>query len=946
MDTSHSEYLTRKIKIDVMLKEQGWNVKDSSLVLEEVDTKQSNFDKKDYYIKEQTLGKTDGKHAYADYLLLDCKGEPLAVVEAKKSSKDELSGKKQAEDYLQDIKKKYKKDVFIYLTNGDAIKFWNYGHGSPRTVMSFHSQEDLEKFRFQNSEKKKFHEVNINQEIVDRDYQIEAVKRVQEGLDKGKRKFLVVMATGTGKTRVSMAIIDSLLATNRVQRVLFLADRKTLCTQAMNKGFKPFFKNESKSQIISGTIDKDSRLYVSTIQTLMEVYQEKDENGQNKISPGFFDLIVSDEAHRSIYNKWKGVFTYFDAIQIGLTATPSDNIDRDTMRFFDCENGIPAYNYTFNQAVKDQNLVDFKASEVKTRFQIKGIESIDISASTKTKLFMEEGLEENELNWDGSELEKKVATKGTSEAIMREVMENALTDISGTLPAKTIIFAITHNHAKRLYEAFNKLYPNYSGLVEIIDYQMERAEKLIDQFTKENFPRIAISVDMLDTGVDIPEVCNLVFAKPVLSKIKFWQMIGRGTRHDNVCKNKEWLPNGKKEHFLIFDFWQNFEFFKMNPDGKVAENTESLPSRIFRTRLEQYKFLLKDKSNPLFEEVKRKVLDDVQSLPIRSPGIFEHKSNIEKVLAPKFFELLGIDHYDLLKVKIASLMRFKPNIDYEKASFELKIEQLRLAILKKDAKSLKFIQNSITEKINRLPDTLNKVKAKKAIKQRILSEDFWVNPSLEDTQMIMDEFLDLMPLVDKESRSTIVLDLDDIIADKGWIEYGPNGEGDFVDKYKEKVEKRISDLAEQHPTIRKIKENLELTDNDLKQLEKTLNSPDLYITEQSLQKVYKKEKGSLVQFVKHLIGLYQFPDSKVRIEEAFRTFIVEKNYFNSDQVRFLRTLQTVFVNRKHIEVKDFYVAPFTNLGTKVPIPLFNNEQLGEIISFCNELEKEVLSYPS
>lgn len=946
MDSSKSEYLTRKTKIDVLLKDQGWVVGDRTKVIEEVDTKQSDFASKNYKVREETL-KQPGEHKYADYLILDSNGYPLAIIEAKKTSRDPIAGQKQAENYLKDIKKKYKKDVFIYLSNGYEVWFWNYGHSGLRQVRAFHDRGDLEKYRdYHNAEKRKFHDAPIKKEIVDRPYQVEAVKRVQEGMDKGKRKFLIVMATGTGKTRVAMALIDTLLRSNRVKNVLFLTDRTALRNQAYgSKGFKGFFPNESRCKIYSGNIDKSARLFVSTIQTMIEIYQEKDENGKNRISPGFFDLIISDESHRSIYNKWKGVFTYFDAYQIGLTATPSEHIDRDTLRFFDSEDGTPTFNYDFEQAVDDEFLVPFKVYKGRTHFQIEGINQDDIPEEMKTRLFAEEGLDEGELNWDGSQLEKKVATKGTSEALAKEVMENALTDKSGTLPAKTIIFAISHKHAKRLWEAFEKLYPQYKGkLIQIIDYQMERTTDLIDDFTNEKWPRIAISVDMLDTGVDIPEVCNLVFAKPVFSKIKFWQMIGRGSRSDKTCKNKGWLPDGKKEHFLIFDFWNNFEYFKMKPEGKETTLSEAITSRIFRIKLEQLKVLEKLKKPKLIEKVRGELVSDVECLPLNSPGLSEHKQNIEKVLDPSFWKSVGLEPYEYLRKKITPLMRFKPDVNLDEASFQLKIEKLILAILEKDKKTIEKLKERIGETLERLPTSIRQVKEKRDLLRKAVAPSFWKSPDLKDAEMFAKEFIPLIKYARSEPAQTIVLDLDDVVEDRGWIEFGPNGEGDYIKNYKEKVEKRIKELAEKHPTIRKIKKDQLITEKDLLELEKALNSPELYINEEALQKIYRKKRGSLVQFIKHIIGLYKFPDPKKRIEEAFKAYAVEKNYLSSDQVNFIRTLQTVFASKQHIGMRDFYEPPFINLGSNVPVPLFNKTELSDMLYFCDNLETELFGF--
>ena len=473
---SDSEFLTRLQRIDVALEESGWKVKSKAMVIEELDTKQSNFKKRIYKVYKDTY-ENELPSKYADYLLLDTNGDPLAVIEAKKTSKDPIAGQKQAEQYVNDIKSQTGKDIFIFLSNGYEIWFWNKPFENPRLVKGFHSRDDLERIRFQTHTKKSFSDVLTRKDIIDRPYQIECVKRVLEGINRGKRRFLIVQATGTGKTRVAMALIDVLLRSSRAQKVLFLADRKALRDQAYDEGFKVWFPNEAKSKVFGGTLEKEARLYASTIQTFMECYQE--------LSPGAFDVIISDEAHRSIYNKWKDVFTYFDTIQIGLTATPSDLIDRDTFRFFQCDGQSPTSLYTYEQAVKEKWLADFRVFGAQTHFQIEGVRPSDIPDAVKKKL-LEEGMEEEEMVWEGTEIEKKVAVIGTNEAIIKEFMDNCLMDETGTLPAKTIIFAVSKRHAKRIWEAFEKLYPEYKGrLTRIITSEDSRAQYLLKDFKTE-----------------------------------------------------------------------------------------------------------------------------------------------------------------------------------------------------------------------------------------------------------------------------------------------------------------------------------------------------------------------------------------------------------------------------------------------------------------------------
>jgi type I restriction enzyme R subunit len=936
--TTVSEYRTRKEKVDVLLKKSKWNVDDQTDVVVEVDTKQSDFSKRNYKTVKETLHDPNAdQKAYADYLLLDSSGSPLAVIEAKKTAKDPILGQKQAEDYADDIKEQTGKDVFVFLTNGYEIWFWNRPLENPRMVKGFHDRGSLERIRFQNEFRKDFSDVPIRKEIIDRPYQIEAVKRVLEGCDKGRRKFLIVHATGTGKTRVAMALIDVLMRANRAQKVLFLADRKALRDQAFSDGFKVFFPSELKTKVFSGRVDKTPRLFASTIQTFMECYED--------FSNGDFDLIISDECHRSIYNKWKDVFTYFDASEIGLTATPADLIERDTFRFFDCNNKVPTALYTYDQAVADGWLVPFRVYKTQTHFQIAGIKPTDVPNQVMKEL-LEKGIETEDIDFEGTDIEKKVIVIGTNEAIVKEFMENCIMDSTGTLPAKSIFFAITKKHAKRLWEAFEKLYPEYKGqLARIVVSDDQRAQEILKQFKTDSMPRVAISVDMLDTGVDVPEACNLVFAKPVFSKIKFWQMIGRGTRNDQTCTHKDWLPSKKKEEFLIFDCWNVFDWFDIHPEGREAEPSEAVPAKIFLIRLRQLSYFQKTNDAKNSEKVKEKIINDVNSLPLNSVAIREHLREVELARSPKIWDMVGLDPMEFLKTKIAPLLRYKQNVESNEASFTQKCEQLSLAILTQNAAEIDRLKEAIAEMMQCLPLTISEVKLKEQQLDTALTKSFWTNITYEGAQKLMTEFGPLMKYKRSEPRPSIILDIDDVVERRELIEYGPtiSPKSAYVEDYREKVEKRIKKLAEEHPTIQKIKRNEPLTEDDLQKLEQTLNSQDLFITEVTLQKAYKR-KGTLVEFIKNILGLYKFPDPEEKIEEAFKTFMVEKNYLNADQVNFLRTMQTMLTKKHHIEFSELYEPPFTNFGPKAPIPLFRKEELDEVLKMCKSLEVEVLQH--
>ncbi|KKG64479.1 type I restriction-modification system restriction subunit [Methanosarcina mazei] len=768
-----------------------------------------------------------------------------------------------------------------------------------------------------------------------------------EHIHKGHRKALIVMATGTGKTRVAMAIIDQLMREGRVQKVLFLTDRISLRKQAYDKGFMRFFKEEGKEVILSGNYNPEKRLYVSTIQTFQEIYTQKDISGRYIISPGTFDLVFSDEAHRSIYSKWKGIFTYLDAIQIGLTATPADMVERDTFRFFECDDGIPTALYSYEDAVRDGVLCDFRknVSGARTHFQIEGIKPKDLTEGEREEL-LKKGIDPDEFNFEGSELEKKVAVKGTSEAIVREFMDNCLTDQTGNLPAKTVFFAISQTHARRLSEAFEKLYPEYKGqLARVIVSEDSRAQQLIKDFETKSFPRIAISVDMMDTGIDVPEVCNLVFAKPVFSKIKFWQMLGRGTRADEACEHREWLPDGKKEYFKVFDFWNNFEYWNMNPEGVKNESPEAITNRIFLSRLKQLGELM-ERRDPVSikaaEQVKTKIIADIESLPKDSVNVREHLQDVEKALSPKLWDNIAVDPIEFLQKKIMPLMKFKPDVNLKEATFTLRCEKLAYALLENDKAEIDRLKTSIAEMVDRLPRTLDSVRAREALMDNVLSRSFWETVSFEDVQVLLSDLAPLMPYMTKEPRETIVIDMSDIIAERKEWQLFKGTEPDYVQAYYLEIEARIKELAETHPSIRKLKNNEHLTDYDLEQLEETLFTSSFNRENTQSSDLYPSGRASLVDFIRQVLGLSSSPSPDALIKNAFQNYIKENNkHYSADQLNFILTLQTVFLRKKHVEYSTLWQPPFTNFGTTAPSPMFSQEELNSFIDICKGVEKDL-----
>ena len=645
-----SEAETRKELIDPALERARWYLHDHTRVRIEIPV--------DGYDAAPWNGITD-------YCLYRANGEVMAVVEAKRTTHDPRLAQAQTEHYVTEIEKHQGFRPFAFMTNGLDTYFLEVGFAAKRLVAGFFTSDDLERLLFIRQNGKPLGSIPVSNKITDRAYQHEAIRRLSEAFEQGKRKALIVMATGSGKTRTAMSLIDVFLRANQARNVLFVADRDALVEQAKSDGFEKFLPSEPCTRIYTHQIDRSQRLYASTLQTLSNCFE--------RFSPAFFDLIVFDEVHRSIFNKFNEVIQYFDGRMIGLTATPAQYIDRDTFRVFDCHDGKPTYLYTYEQAIKDGFLVDYNLYAARTKFQRKGIKGVDLSEEERNSL-IQQGLDPDEIDFEGTDLEEKVSNRDTLRRQWEEIMQVCLKDASGQLPGKTIAFAITQEHALRLEAAFNEMYPQFPDLARVITYKSEYKGTLIDRFKKENQPRIAISVDMLDTGIDVPEAVNLVFLKPVQSPIKLQQMIGRGTRSQAACTFLDRLPEGGKKEFLIIDFWEN-DFSKQAKE--VTDTSVPVLVAIFNTRLRLLETYLGEQGNPDCQQVVADLRGQIAQIPRDSFTVKRALAEIEEAWQEGFWYHLTPSKLEFLKLKVAPLLRLAPGVDVAAATFTSKIERLK-----------------------------------------------------------------------------------------------------------------------------------------------------------------------------------------------------------------------------------------------------------------------------
>lgn len=928
-----TEAETRKKYIDTKLYCAGWDVNDLSQVSQEFEISVPLPDR-----VSAPRASYEG-HLYSDYVLLGRDGKPLAVVEAKKTSKDAAIGREQAKQYCRNIQKQNGgKLPFCFYTNGLEIYFWDLGNYPPRRVVGFPTRDDLERFQYIRDHRKALADELINIEIAGRDYQVRAIRAVMEGIEKKQRNFLLVMATGTGKTRTCIALVDALMRAGHAERILFLVDRIALREQGLS-AFKEHLPNEPRwPKEGEKLIAKDRRIYVSTYPTMLNIIREEG----NSLSPHFFDLIVIDESHRSIYNTYGEVIDYFKAISLGLTATPTDIIDHNTFQLFNCDNGVPTFAYTYEEAVNNipPYLCNFQVMKIHTKFQDEGISKRTISLEDQKKLILE-GKEVAEINFEGTEIEKTVINKGTNALIVKEFMEESIKDSNGVLPGKTIFFCSSMSHARRIEKIFDALYPQYKGeLAKVLvsdDQRVYGKGGLLAQFTNNDMPRIALSVDMLDTGIDIREIVNLVFAKPVYSYTKFWQMIGRGTRLLEPGKIKPWCP--EKERFLILDCWDNFEYFKLNPKGKEATNQIPLPVRFVGVRLDKIAKAMDTQNHAIAEKEIIQLRKQIHELPQNSVVIQESATDLQKITDDNFWTKLTHEGIEFIRANIKPLFRTVSQTDFKAMRFQKDLLESSLAMLADEKEKFETLKANITELIGELPLSVNIVAKEESIIKLAQTNRFWAKATDDTFDELAEKLSPLMKYRDGEGQplGPAQFDFDDLLKTKEKVEFGPEHSAVSVSKYREMVEKLILELLMSNPILQKIKEGKQISEEEVQELANMLQDEHPHITEDLLKNVYKNRKAKFLQFIRHILGLEileSFPDTVTR---AFEQFIQSHTNLSSRQLEFLNLLKEFILAKESVQKRDLIESPFTRLHPEGIRGLFSPMEINEILELTKGL---------
>lgn len=931
-----TEAETRKELIDKQLATAGWDVDDGTQVIAEFDISVSLPEG-----VEEPRTQYEG-HQFSDYVLLGKDGKALAVVEAKRTSKDAALGREQAKQYCHNIQKDKGGELpFCFYTNGLETYFWDLDNFPPRKVVGFPTRDDLERFQYIRRNRKPLTQELINTDIAGRDYQIRAIRSVMEGIEQKRRDFLLVMATGTGKTRTCIALVDALMRAGHAEKILFLVDRIALRGQALD-AFKEYLPNEPRwPKVGEKLIAKDRRIYASTYPTMLNIIRDESQH----LSPHYFDFIVVDESHRSIYNTYREVLDYFKTATLGLTATPTDIIDHNTFRLFHCEDGLPSFAYTFEEAVNNvpPYLSNFQVMKIQTKFQMQGISKRTISLEDQKKLLLE-GKEVEEINFEGSQLEKQVINKGTNALIVREYMEECIKDSNGVLPGKTIFFCSTKAHARRIEEIFDKLYPQYKGeLAKVLvsdDPRVYGKGGLLDQFTNNDMPRVAISVDMLDTGIDVRELVNLVFAKPVYSYTKFWQMIGRGTRLLEAEKIKPWCT--EKDVFLILDCWDNFEYFKLQPKGKELKPQLPLPVRVAGLRLDKIEKAIDIDQKVIAEREIIKLRQQIDQLPQNSVVIIEAAGVLARLQEENFWITLNHQKLEFLRTEIKPLFRTVSEADFKAMRFERDLLEYSLAELGEEKEKAEIIKEGIVEQISELPLSVSFVKAEEALIRAAQANHYWAAVDLDELETALAELnARLGPLMKFRERpmgsGPVHLDLADVLHNKEMVEFGPQHESVGISRYREMVEALIAELIETNAVLTKIRSGEEITQSEAKELAELLHAEHPHITEDLLRQAYRNSKATFIQFIRHILGIEVLKSFPETVGEAFDQFIQQHSNLSYRQLEFLNLLKGFIIERENVEKKDLINAPFTVIHPNGIRGVFGPAEISEILQLTERL---------
>lgn len=920
-DHDYDEATTRDAFIDLLLTEAGWPLDQPR--------------DREFPVTGMPNQSGDG---FVDYVLWGDDGKPLAVIEAKRTKKDSRTGQQQAKLYADCLERQFGRRPVMFTTNGYEHWLWDDAQYPPRPVSGFLKKAELELLHQRRGNVKRLGDVEIDEDIAGRFYQQRAIRRVGEAFEKhAQRKALLVMATGSGKTRTVIALIDQLMRANRVKRVLFLADRIALVKQA-HGAFKTHLGATPSANLLEHHDPKKNdhsgaRVCMSTYPTMMGLIEQM-KGGEKRFGPGHFDMIVIDEAHRSVYRKYRAIFQYFDSLLVGLTATPRDEIDKDTYSLFGLEKGVPTDSYDLDDAVSDGFLVPPKSISVPLKFQRDGI--------NYDQLTDEEKDEWDAIEWDengtvpdrieSAELNKWFFNINTVDKVLEHLMRNGVKVAGGDRLGKTIIFAKGNKHAQFIIDRFNANYPHYKGeFARLIDYSVKYPQSLIDDFSeKEKSPHIAVSVDMLDTGIDVPEVVNLVFFKIVRSKTKFWQMVGRGTR---LCPDL-FGPGDDKDEFVIFDFCQNLEFFSENPNVTDGAGAKPIGERLFVTRVQLIETAQHhDEAHDQFVAATKQLLqDEVAGMNLENFIVRPKRRSVERFQQAENWSHLDLEARMALVDDIAGLPSAYDGGTLPAKQFDLLCLNAQLQLLNNEG-GFARLQQRIIQFASSLEDLSNVPLVAKELELilEIQSDSFWEDVTIEMLETIRRRLRNLAELIQPKERKVVITDFEDDIGAGENIMMPNIGSGVDKARFKMKV-RRFVEQHRDHITLIKVRRGEQLTKQDLDELSLILISEGV-ADEKLLEEL--ATDGGLGRFLRSLTGL-----DRAAAKTAFGSFITEHN-LNADQTEFLDLIIDSLTEGGVVQPETFYESPFTDKYNMGIAGIFDRNQTAAIIRIVTELNDAV-----
>lgn len=927
----YSEADTRRYLIDLLLKEAGWPLDQA----------------RDQEFPVTGMPNTTGE-GFVDYVQWGDSGKPLSLVEAKRTAKSPQVGQQQAKLYADCLEQDYQQRPVIFYSNGYEHWLWDDVRYPPRPVQGFYKKDELELLIQRRQTRLPLAEAEINSAIVERYYQTRAIRRIAETFERDNfRKALLVMATGAGKTRTVIALVDLLMRCNWAKRVLFLADRVALVKQAVN-AFKKHLPSASPVNLVTEK-NTEGRVYVSTYPTMLGLIDEinhdragRGGDGTRRFGVGHFDLIIIDEAHRSVYQKFGAIFDYFDALLVGLTATPKDEVDRNTYRLFELENGVPTDVYSLDEAVADRFLVPPKAVSVPLKFQREGIRYDQLSEDEKDQWDALEWNDEGEIpdRVEAEAVNTWLFNKDTVDKVLEHLMTHGQTVADGDRLGKTILFAKNQAHAEFIADRFNANYPHYKGhFARVITFKTEYAQTLIDDFSNpDKMPHIAISVDMLDTGIDVPEVVNLVFFKLVRSKTKFWQMLGRGTR---LCPNL-FGPDQHKQFFYVFDFCQNLEFFSQNPETSEGGAGESLGKRLFTTRLELIAALDDKLKNQVAEATEwneaglrrataELLREEVAGMNLDNFIVRPRRRLVEQYAKEAAWGALAPEQRQALADEVAGLPSETADTDQTAKQFDMLMLRLQLAMLRQEA-SFPRLRDQVREIADALAekDSIPMVREHMALIQEVQTDAFWESITTPILENVRKKLRGLVKLIEKTKRKQVYTDFEDELGEAVHVALPSINTAGGFERFRAKARQFLK-AHENHITIHKLRLNQALTKTDLDELERMLVEAGVG-TSDDLDRA-KEECTGLGLFVRSLVGL-----DKEAAKQAFAGFLAGKTP-SANQIEFINLIIDHLTQRGYMDAGLLYDSPFTDFNPLGVEGVFGEMAAMELVSILDEIRE-------